>query len=157
VACGEQGMQNSPGPTPDQATYVLMVPPLVSVADAATQVVSRPHQATSFTQPPSSAPTSDQSTQVLLRPPRLVAYTQTVTAPKSSRSSWTQIPRAAPTDMGPDMPPVLVASTSCQAGAYYDNEVIPPGTPRPKIPWAYTYAQFDASWRPTPTFTPKIL
>jgi len=34
--------------------------------------------------------------------------------------------------------------SGCQAGAYFDNEVIPPGAPRPKLPWAYTYAQFDA-------------
>jgi len=48
------------------------------------------------------------------------------------------------TDTGTDMPPVLVTSISCQAGAYFDNDVIPPGTPRPKLPWAYSYAQFDA-------------
>jgi len=41
------------------------------------------------------------------------------------------------------MPSVLVTSASCQAGAYFDNEVIPPRAPRSKLPWAYTYAQFD--------------
>jgi len=25
----------------------------------------------------------------------------------------------------------------------FRNNVIPPGAPRPKLPWAYTYAQFD--------------
>jgi len=48
------------------------------------------------------------------------------------------------TDTGTDMPPVLVASTSCQAGAFFDNEVILHGVPRPKLPWAYSYAQFNA-------------
>jgi len=47
-------------------------------------------------------------------------------------------------DSGTDMPPVLVISSGCQAGAYFDNEVIPPGVLRPKLPWSYTYAQFDA-------------
>jgi len=42
------------------------------------------------------------------------------------------------------MPPVLVMSTGCQAGAYFDNDVIPPGAPRLKLPWAYSYAQFAA-------------
>jgi len=47
-------------------------------------------------------------------------------------------------DCGTNMPPVLVSSSGCQAGANFDNEVIPPGAPRPKLPWAYTYTQFDA-------------
>jgi len=51
--------------------------------------------------------------------------------------------RAAQTTTGTDMPPVLVASTSCQAGCHFDNKVIPPGAPRPKLLWAYCYAQFD--------------
>jgi len=42
------------------------------------------------------------------------------------------------------MAPVLVATTGCQAGAYFDNEVIPPGVPRPRLPWGYTYPQFEA-------------
>jgi len=42
------------------------------------------------------------------------------------------------------MPPVLVTSTSCEAICHFDNEVIPPGAQRPKLPWAYSYAQFDA-------------
>jgi len=75
VSCGERATQTSPVQTQDQAAYVLMVPPPVSVADTATQVISRPHQATSFTQTPTSALTSDQSSQVLLRPPLSVAYT----------------------------------------------------------------------------------
>jgi len=41
------------------------------------------------------------------------------------------------------MPPVLVELVGCQAGAYCDNEVIPPGAPRPKLPWVHISA-FDA-------------
>jgi len=155
VACGKGGTQTSPVPTHDQATYVLMVPPPVLVADAATQVVTRPHQTTSSTQTPSSAPTSDQGTQVTIRPPRSVAYTQTATAPNSTRSSCTQVPRTATTNTGTDMSWVLVISTSCQAGEYFDNEVIPPGAPRPKLPWAYTYAQYDALLAAYPDVHPE--
>jgi len=42
------------------------------------------------------------------------------------------------------MTPVLVTSTGCQAGAYFDNDVIPPGVPRLRLPWAYSYAQLGA-------------
>jgi len=42
------------------------------------------------------------------------------------------------------MPPVLTTATGCQAGAYFNNEVITPSAPCPKLPWACTYAQFDA-------------
>jgi len=42
------------------------------------------------------------------------------------------------------MAPVLVATTGCQAGANFDNETIPPGVHRPRLPWAYTYGQFEA-------------
>jgi len=73
-----------------------------------------------------------------------VAYTQTATTARSTKTSWTQVPRPLLQDTGIDMPPVLVSSTGCQAGAYFVNEVIPPGAHRPKLPWAYTYAQFDA-------------
>jgi len=37
----------------------------------------------------------------------------------------------------------MTTATGSQAGAFYDNDVIPPGVPRPTLPWAYTYAQFD--------------
>jgi len=53
------------------------------------------------------------------------------------------------------MPPVLVTSTSCQAGAYFDNEIIPPGAPRPKLPWAYSYAQLDALLSAYPDVHPE--
>jgi len=61
----------------------------------------------------------------------------------------------AQTDTGTDMPPVLVASTGCQAGAFFDNEVISPGVPRPKLPWAYSYAQFDALLTSYPNVHPE--
>jgi len=119
-----------------------MVPAPVSVSDQATQVISRPHQAVSYTQTPSPAPISDRGTEM---PQRCTSTT------------GTQMPRVILTDRGTDMPPVLVTSSGCQAGAYFDNEVIFPGAPRPKLPWAYTYAQFDAPWLPTQTFTRRIL
>jgi len=56
------------------------------------------------------------------------------------------------------MPQVLTTTTGCQAGTYFDNEVIPPGVPRPKLPWAYSYAQFDTLLTPYPdASTLKIL
>jgi len=45
--------------------------------------------------------------------------------------------------------------SGCQAGAYFDNEVIPPGAPRPKLPWAYSYAQFDALLSAYPDVHPE--
>jgi len=140
-------------PTHDQSTDALAA--TVSTSDQATQVISRPHQATSSTQTLLPALTSDQGTQVLLRHPRSVAYTQTATEAKSTRTSWTQVPRPQFQDTGTDMPPVLVTSTGCQAGAYFDNEVIPPGAPRPKLPWAYSYAQFDALLSAYPDVHPE--
>jgi len=138
---GERATQTSQVPTHDQSTSILPVP--VSTSDQATQVIGHPHQASSFTQTPSSAPISDQSTHVLLRPPRSVAYTQTATAAKSTRTSWPQVPRPLLEDAGTDMQTVTTRSTECPAGCFFNNELIPPGAPRPKLPLAYTYAQFD--------------
>jgi len=59
------------------------------------------------------------------------------------------------TDTATDMPPVLVASTGCQAGAFFDNDVIPPGAPRPKLPWAYSYCQFEALLAAYPDVHPE--
>jgi len=42
-----------------------------------------------------------------------------------------------------------------QAGCYFDNEVIPLGAPRPKLPWAYTYAQFDQLLQAYPKVHPQ--
>jgi len=53
------------------------------------------------------------------------------------------------------MVPVLVATTGCQAGAYFDNDTIPPGVHRPRLPWAYTYAQFEALLLAYPTVHPE--
>jgi len=53
------------------------------------------------------------------------------------------------------MAPVLVATTGCQAGAFYSNDVIPPGVPRPRLPWAYSYAQFEALLVAYPTVHPE--
>jgi len=53
------------------------------------------------------------------------------------------------------MAPVLVATTGCQAGAYFDNKVIPPGVIHPRLPWAYTYLQFEALLTAYPTVHPE--
>jgi len=92
VAWGNRATQTSPPLT--------LNVPVHSVQDAATQVISRPHQATSDTQTPPPTTTSDQGTQVLLRPPRSVAYTQTAREPRSTTTTWTQVPRAALKDCG---------------------------------------------------------
>jgi len=140
VACGERSTQTSPVPTQDQSTYVLMVPTPVSVSDQATQVISRPHQAVSYTQTPSAAPTSEKGTEMPQR---------------STPTTGTQMPRVILTDRGTEMPPVLVTSSGCQAGAYFENEVIPPCASRSKLPWAYTYAQFDALLAAYPDVHPE--
>jgi len=101
--------------------------------DVGTQALSRPHQGTAKTQTP-SRPTADQSTQVLIRPPGLVAFTQTARPATSTTTSWTQTSRPALINTGTHMPPVLVTSTGCQVGAFYDNDLIPPGVPRPTLP-----------------------
>jgi len=122
--------------------------------DVGTQALSRPHQGTTATQTP-SRPTADQCTQVLIRPPRSVAYTQTARAATSHTASWTQTSRPALRHTGTDMPPVLVTSTGCQAGAFFNNEVIPPGVTRPRLPWAYSYAQFRALLTAYPDIHPE--
>jgi len=140
-----------------------------STSDQSTQVLSRPHQETSSTQTPAPASTSDQGQQVTIRPPRSVAYTQTYCPATSSTSSYTQTyrpatssttsytqtyrPATSNTDTG--MPQILTTSTSCQAGSYFDNEVIPPGVPRPTLPWAYSYAKFDTLFTTYPDVYPE--
>jgi len=123
--------------------------------DQATQVLSRPHRWTSATKTPALTSTTDQTTQVLLRPRQSWAFTQTERPATSTSSSWTQVPRVDLTDTATDMPPVLVTSTSCQAGAYFNNDEIPPGVPRPRLPWAYSYAQFGALLTAYPDVHPR--
>jgi len=53
------------------------------------------------------------------------------------------------------MPPASTKTGETQAGCYFDNEVIPPGAPRPKLPWAYTYAKFDQLLQAYPEFHPE--
>jgi len=53
------------------------------------------------------------------------------------------------------MPVVTTASAESQAGCYFNTEVIPPGAPRPKLPWAYTYAQFDHLLQAYPEVHPE--
>jgi len=106
----------------------------IDVTDAATQVVSRPHLWTSATQTATLvASTHDQTTQAHLRPRRSEAFSQT--ARPGTYHRVTQTDRPAPTiDSGTAMAPVLVATTGCQAGAYYSNDVILPGVILPGVP-----------------------
>jgi len=53
------------------------------------------------------------------------------------------------------MAPVLIATTGCQAGAHFATDTIPPGVVHPRLPWAYTYAQFEALLLAYPTVHPE--
>jgi len=59
------------------------------------------------------------------------------------------------TDTGTDMPLMPTTTTGCQAGTFFENELIPPGAPRPKLPWAYSYAQFEALLAAYPDVHPE--
>jgi len=141
VAHSNKETQTVPVSSRDQLTDVLAP---VATSDAAIQVLSRPHQGTSSTQTPALASTSDQGQQVLLQPPCSVAWTQTARLATSRTSSWTQTHIPASTATGTGMSQVLTMTTGCQAGAYFNNDEILPGVPRPRLPWAYSYAQFSA-------------
>jgi len=135
--------------TRDKATLTF-----INVTHTATQVASRPHVWSSATQTSITAALSqDQATQVLIRPRRQETFTQTGRPGTFHRPSQTD--RLALTDTATSMASVLVATTGCQAGAYFDNEVIPPGVPRPRLPWAYTYNQFEALLTAYPTVHPE--
>jgi len=149
VTHGERATQTHLASTCDRSTDARSP---AATSDAATQILSRPHQGTSATQTLTPTPTSDQGTQVLLRLRQSWAFTQTERPATSTRTSWTQVPRVALTDTSIDMPTVLVASTGCQAGAYFNNDVIPPGAPCPRLPWA----PFEALLAAYPASTQKI-
>jgi len=139
----------------------------IDVADAATQVISRPHLWSTATQTATIVTEShDQATQDHLRPPRRNMFTQTAhpgssnvmtqTARPGSYHRASQTTPPAPTvDSATSMAPVLVATTGCQAGAFYTNDIIPPDVPRPRLPWAYTYEQFEALLLAYPTVHPE--
>jgi len=126
----------------------------IDLTHTATQVSSRPHVWTSATQTASlAAPHTHQSTQVHLRPSRRETFTQTARPGTYHRPSQTD--RPALSDSSTSMAPVLVATTGCQAGAYFDNDTIPPGVRRPRLPWSYTYGQFEALLLAYPTVHPE--
>jgi len=131
----------SPTPTLDQLTYVLMVRREDCIKSAAHQCVQAfPPQLVSegCTQTPPTW-TREKATQISQGP---TCDRGTEMPTTTTTEAATQMARAILKDRGTTMPPVLTTTTGCQAGAYFDNEVIPPGAPRPKLPWAYTYAQF---------------
>jgi len=124
------------------------------VTHMATQVACRPHVWSSATQTTTiSAPHQDQSTQAHLRALYREAFTQRARPGTYHRPSQTDQP--ASTDSSTSMAQVLVATTGCQAGAYFDTETIPPGVHRPRLPWAYTYRQFEALLTAYPTVHPE--
>jgi len=136
------------------------------VTDAATQVSNRPHVWSSATQTEATvASTHDQSTPDHLRPRRYHAFSQTArpaytqtftqTARPGTFHRGAQTDRPALNDSSMSMAPVLVATTGCQAGAHYSNDVIPPGVLRPRLPWAYTYEQLEALLLAYPTVHPE--
>jgi len=53
------------------------------------------------------------------------------------------------------MPVIATKTAECQAGCFFDNDVIPPGALRPKLPWAYSYAQFDQLLQAYPEVHPE--
>jgi len=137
------------------------------VTHTATQVVSRPHLWTSATQTaPIVVPSQDAATQDHLRPSRRYAFTQTARPARYNAVTQTARPgsyhRNTQTDSPPpsiasstSMAPVLVATTGCQAGAYFNNDLIPPGVLRLRLPWSYTYGQFEALLLAYPTVHPE--
>jgi len=138
----------------------------IDVTHTATQVASRPHLWSSATQTePTVTSTQNQATQDHLRPRRCHAFSQTArpayyhaitqTARPGSYHCITQTDWPALIDSATSMAPVLVATTGCQAGDYYSNDVIPPGVPRPRFPWSYTYDRFEALLLAYPTVHPK--
>jgi len=126
----------------------------IDVTHTATQVASKPHVWTSATQTdPLVSSMQDASTQVLIRPRRHEAFTQTARPGTFHRPSQTD--SIVLTDASTSMAPVLVATTGCQAGAHFDTDIIPPGVQRPRLPWAYTYGQFEALLLAYPTVHPE--
>jgi len=67
----------------------------------------------------------------------------------------TQMARAMLTDRGTDMPPVPTTTPGCQGETFFDNKIIPPGASHPRLPWAYTYAQFDQLLQVHPEVHPE--
>jgi len=125
------------------------------VTHTATQVASRPHVWSSATQTATIVvPSQDQATQAYLRPRRRDTFSQTARPGTYHRGAQTDKP-ALTVDSPTSMAPVLVATTGCQAGAYFDNEAIPPGVHRPRLPWAYSYGQFEALLLANPTIHPE--
>jgi len=130
-------------------------PPLrATPVHTATQVDSRPHLWTTASQTTSSAPSQqDASTQILIRPNRREADTQTGRAGSFHRAAQTE--HLALSNSWTSMTPVLVTTTGCQAGAVFDNDLIPPGVPRPLMPWGYSYRQFQTLLSSYPTIHPE--
>jgi len=138
----DRATQTSPTPTQDQSTFVLMVRRSDVEKSVAHQCIQALHPqlvAEGFTQ---TLPTwtREKSTQISQGP---TCDRSTEMPTVTTTEAATQMVRAVLRDRGTDMPPVSTTTIGCQARTFFDNELIPPGAPRPKLPWAYTYAQFD--------------
>jgi len=134
VAC-DRATQTSPTLTHEQPVQAL--PPQL-VVEGSTQTLP-PWTRDNVTQVPPVL-TRDGGTSM---PPVHTDDKRTATPPTSTTTRWTQMPKKILKDGSTGMPAVQSSSVRTQAGTFFDNEIIPPGAPRPKLPWAYTYAQFD--------------
>jgi len=52
--------------------------------------------------------------------------------------------RATLIDPGTSTTTVTLNTATCQTKLYFDNTKIPPGAPRPTLPWGYGYQHFDS-------------
>jgi len=134
AAC-DRGTQTSPSPTHDQ------------------QVQTQPTWTRGNVSQVPHVLTSDGATST--GPKATTSEMGTAMPPRSTTTAWTQVRRVIQKDCGTDMPPVQTKAAESQAGCYSDNEIIPPGAPRPKLPWAYTYAQFDQLLQAYPEVHPE--
>jgi len=62
----------------------------------------------------------------------------------NTTTRWTQMPKKILRDSGTAMTPVDYKHGTCQTNVLFDNAEIPPGVPRPTLPWGYGYKQFDS-------------
>jgi len=154
VACN-RGTQTCPTPTQDQSTYVLMV---------RTQNIIRTvsHQSVQALPPQLVAEGCTQTTQTWTRKKatqvQQVATRDGITSTphvptcdrgtemphRTTNDTSIQMPRAILKDRGTCTTTVTFKRVTSQTKVYFDNSEIPPGAPRPTLPWWYEYQQFDS-------------
>jgi len=77
-------------------------------------------------------------------PTLMTTEAATQIAPSGTTTRWTQMPKKILKYCGTAMIPVGYKSATCQTKVLFDNSEIPPGAPRPTLPWGYGYQQFDS-------------